>query len=64
MTTPIDPVADNAWIDTYYFFIPRRLVWTHWPEFMGENKTDAWTQETEYEIPKTWAPTGGWKKEV
>ena len=62
MTTPIDPVADNAWIDTYYFFVPRRLVWEHWAEFMGENKNDAWTQETEYEIPKTYAPEGGWQK--
>lgn len=62
MTTPIAPVLDNAWIDTYYFFIPRRLVWEHWREFMGENNTDAWTQETEYTIPKTTAPEGGWEK--
>lgn len=62
MTTPIAPVLDNAWIDTYYFFVPRRLVWEHWREFMGENNTDAWTQETEYTIPKTYAPEGGWAK--
>lgn len=62
MTTPIAPVLDNAWIDTYYFFVPRRLVWEHWREFMGENNTDAWTQETEYTIPKTTAPEGGWAK--
>lgn len=62
MTTPIAPVLDNAWIDTYYFFVPRRLVWEHWREFMGENNNDAWTQETEYTIPKTTAPEGGWTK--
>lgn len=62
MTTPIAPVLDNAWIDTYYFFVPRRLVWEHWREFMGENNTDAWTQEAEYTIPKTTAPEGGWTK--
>lgn len=62
MTTPIAPVMDNAWIDTYYFFVPRRLVWEHWQEFMGENNNDAWTQETEYIIPKTTAPEGGWSK--
>lgn len=62
MTTPIAPVMDNAWIDTYYFFIPRRLVWEHWQEFMGENNTDAWTQEVERTIPKTTAPEGGWAK--
>lgn len=62
MTTPIAPVLDNAWIDTYYFFVPNRLVWEHWREFMGENNTDAWTQETEYTVPKTTAPEGGWAK--
>lgn len=62
MTTPITPVMDNAWIDTYYFFIPRRLVWEHWAEFMGENTEDAWTQETEYQIPQLTTPEGGWNK--
>ena len=62
MTTPINPVMDNAWIDIYFFFVPRRLVWEHWREFMGENTTDEWTQTTEYTIPKTVAPSGGWAK--
>lgn len=62
MTTPIYPVMDNAWMDTYYFFVPRRLVWEHWKEFMGENTTDAWTQETEYQIPQLQIPEGGWNK--
>lgn len=62
MTTPINPVMDNAWMDTYYFFIPRRLVWEHWKEFMGENTTDAWTQEVEYQIPQLKTPEGGWTK--
>ena len=62
MTTPINPVMDNAWIDTYYFFVPRRLVWEHWKEFMGENTTDAWTQEVEYTIPQLKSPSNGWNK--
>lgn len=60
MTTPIYPVMDNSWVDTYFFFVPRRLLWDHWEEFMGENKTDYWTQKTEYEIPQLEAPEGGW----
>lgn len=62
MTTPIYPVMDNAWLDTYYFFIPNRLIWEHWEEFMGENKTDAWTQTSEFQIPQVVAPEGGWTK--
>ena len=60
--TPITPVMDNAWMDIYYFFIPRRLTWKHWKEFMGENTTDAWTQTTQYAVPKLVIPTGGWNK--
>lgn len=62
MTTPVNPVIDNCWMDIYFFSIPRRLVWAHWKEFMGENTTDEWTQTTEYTIPKTEAPEGGWAK--
>lgn len=62
MTTPINPVMDNAYADTYFFKVPRRLVDEHWPEFMGENKDDAWTQKKEFVVPKTTAPSGGWQK--
>ena len=62
MTTPIYPVMDNCYLDLYYFFVPNRILWKHWNEFMGENKTTAWEQETEYEIPQITAPTGGWSK--
>lgn len=62
MTTPIHPVMDNAYIDTYFFFVPNRILWEHWKEFNGENTSSKWEQETEYEIPQIKAPTGGWQK--
>ena len=62
MSTPIHPIMDDIWLDTYFFFVPARLCWSHWKEFMGENTTSAWEQETEYEIPQITAPTGGWSK--
>lgn len=34
MLTPIHPVMDDAYIDFYYFFVPYRLCWEHWKEFM------------------------------
>ena len=52
MTTPIFPVMDNAYLDVYYFFVPNRIVWEHWREFMGENTTRAWEQEIKYTVPK------------
>ena len=60
MATPIFPVMDNAFCDFYFFFVPNRLIWEHWKEFMGENKETAWTPKTEYSIPQVTAPTGGW----
>ncbi|UPW41773.1 major capsid protein [Peromfec virus RodF7_13] len=62
MATPIFPVMDNAYADFYYFFVPNRLVWDHFKEFMGENSTTFWEQKTEYEIPQVTSPTGGWEK--
>ena len=60
MATPIFPVMDNAFCDFYFFFVPNRLIWEHWKEFMGENKETAWTPKTEYSVPQVTAPTGGW----
>lgn len=56
MSTPIFPVMDNAYLDYYYFFVPNRLLWDHWREFMGENTTAPWTQTTEYKIPQVVIP--------
>ena len=63
MMTPITPVMDNANLDTYFFFVPNRLVWEHWQEFMGENKTAPWTQTTPYSEPQVVSPAStGWTK--
>lgn len=62
MATPIFPVMDNAFCDFYFFFVPNRLVWEHWKEFMGENKETAWTPKTEYSVPQVTAPKGGWEE--
>lgn len=52
MSTPIYPVMDNCYLDLYYFYVPMRIVWDHAKEFFGENNNTAWTQKTEYTIPK------------
>jgi len=36
MATPIYPVMDNLHLDTFFFFVPNRLVWINWVKFMGE----------------------------
>lgn len=52
MSTPIYPVLDDANIDLYYFFVPNRLVWSHWKEFMGENTSAPWAPTVEYSVPQ------------
>lgn len=52
MSTPITPVMDNCNLDLYFFFVPYRLIWDHFKEFMGENTTAPWTQQVEYTIPQ------------
>lgn len=61
MQTLLTPMMDNVYLDTYYFFVPNRLVWNHWKEFCGENTESAWIPETEYAMPQITAPADtGW----
>lgn len=62
MQTLLTPVMDNIYLDTYYFFVPDRIVWSHWKQFMGENTDSAWVPSTEYEVPVIASPDGGWKE--
>ncbi len=60
MATPIFPVMDNSYIDTYFFYVPYRIIWENFKKFMGDDTTTAWEQQVEYEIPQITAPEGGW----
>ena len=61
LQTPITPFMDNLYLDTYYFYVPNRLVWEHWRELNGENTQSAWIPTTEYEVPQITAPESGWQ---
>lgn len=52
MQTPLTPFMDNLFLDTFWFFVPNRLVWSHWKEFMGENSASAWLPSNAYSIPQ------------
>lgn len=38
LATPLRPFMDNVYLETFYFFVPNRLVWDNWQAFMGERK--------------------------
>lgn len=52
MSTPIYPIMDNCYMDTYFFFVSARLLWEHFENMFGENDTDYWAEDTEYSTPK------------
>lgn len=49
MATPIVPLMDNLYMDTFYFFVPNRLIWENWQRFMGEQ--DSPGDSTDYLLP-------------
>ena len=57
MATPLFPVMDNAFLDLVAYFVPNRLVWEHWQEFCGENRSTHWAEPVTYRVPITTAPT-------
>lgn len=60
LQTLLTPMMDNLYLDTYFYFVPNRIVWQHWRELMGENTQSAWIPKTEYSVPQVTAPSGGW----
>lgn len=60
MSTPLYPVMDTCYMDTYAFFVPNRLLWEHWENLMGQNDNTFWEQTTQYSVPMLNAPANGW----
>lgn len=49
LSTPIVPFMDNMYLDTFFFFVPNRLVWDNWQKFNGEQKNPG--DSTDFLIP-------------
>lgn len=58
LQTLLNPIFSNLYMDTYFFFVPYRLVWSHWINFMGENTDGHWYPNVSYEIPQIHTETG------
>lgn len=41
---------DNAYDDTYFFFVPYRIIWDDFEKFLGAND-DPWAQTNTYRMP-------------
>ena len=40
LNTPVYPIMDNMYMETYFFEVPMRIVWENWRKFMGERYPD------------------------
>lgn len=49
LSTPVYPVMDNMYLETFYFFVPLRLVWNNFKKMMGEQDNPGDT--TDYTCP-------------
>ena len=54
LATPVVPVMDNLFMDTFYFAVPVRLVWDNWQKFNGEQVDPG--DSTDFLVPQVVAP--------
>lgn len=57
LATPIFPFMDNVFVDSFFFFVPNRLIWNNWERFNGaqDNPDDS----TDYIVPTVTSGVGG-----
>lgn len=50
LSTPIYPIFDNMYCETFFFFVPNRLIWNNWEKFNGaqDNPDDS----TDFLVPQ------------
>ena len=35
LATPLNPIMDNMYLESFFFFVPYRLLWTNWEKMHG-----------------------------
>ncbi|AXH74727.1 MAG: major capsid protein [Microviridae sp.] len=58
LSTPLFPTMDNLHMESFFFFVPNRLVWTNWKRFNGEQTNPG--DSVSYVIPQLVSPVGGY----
>jgi hypothetical protein len=58
LATPIFPVMDNMYIDSFFFFVPNRLIWSNWQKFMGQQTNPG--DSISFTVPQQVCPAGGY----
>lgn len=61
LNTPIHPILDNMYFETFFFEVPIRQVWDNWEKFNGEQENPG--DSTDFLIPTQTSPAGGYDVE-
>jgi len=56
LATPLHPIMDNLYIDTFFFFVPYRILWDNWEKFCGAQDDPA--DSISYTIPVVTGASG------
>lgn len=58
LATPVVPVMDDLYVDTFFFAVPCRLLWSNWQRFMGEEIYPG--SSTDFLVPQSNSGSTGW----
>jgi len=58
LATPLYPIMDNMHLESFFFFVPNRLIWNNWQKFMGQQ--DNPSDSISYVIPQQVSPANGY----
>lgn len=58
LSTPIFPIMDNMHLDSFFFFVPNRLIWNNWQKFMGQQANPS--DSISFVVPQQVSPAGGY----
>jgi hypothetical protein len=56
LSTPLYPIMDNMFMETFYFAVPLRLIWNNFQKMMGEQDDPG--DSTDFTCPTTTLATG------
>lgn len=57
LATPIVPVMDNLILESFFFYVPNRILWENWERFMGQQDNPG--DSTAFLMPYVQIPLGG-----
>lgn len=58
LATPITPFMDDLTLESFFFFVPNRLVWDNWIKLMGEQRNPG--DSISFTVPQLVSTAGGY----